>query len=113
MKHLRLWGLSSALVVASTLLSGCLAAAPLPPPGIAVSVGFTPGYYDGYAVYYDDWGYPYYYTGGVAYYVPRTYVHYDLLARHYRPAPLPYYRRGYVAYRYHGGGPYRHGGWRR
>jgi hypothetical protein len=102
MKHLRLLALSFGLLAASSLLGGCLVAAPLPPPHVAVAVS-SPYYYDGFAVYYDGWGVPYYYDAGVVHYVPRTYVHYDTLLGHYRAAPYRHYAGGYRGgYRYHG-----------
>jgi hypothetical protein len=74
----------------SSMLGGCIVAAdPLPPPGIAVAA-YSPLYYDGDVVNYDDWGYPIYYVGGGVRYVPRTYAHYDLLMSHYRAHPEEY-----------------------
>jgi hypothetical protein len=74
-----------AAVAAATTLSGCIVAAD-PPPRVAVAA-YSPLYYNGYAVYYDDGGYPFYYSGGLALYVPRTYAHYDVLLGHYRTHP--------------------------
>jgi hypothetical protein len=72
-----------ASTLAASLLGGCLVAAvPDPPPGVVVAD--APDYYDGYIVYYDNWGYPIYYSGGVVHYVPRTYRGYDRLVRRYR-----------------------------
>jgi hypothetical protein len=70
---------------ATTMLGGCIVAAD-PPPRVAV-VADAPLAYNGYAVYYDGWGYPFYYAGGFAYYVPRSYAHYDVLVSHYRAHP--------------------------
>ena len=60
----------------------------------AVVEGYTPAYYDGHVVYYDD-GRPYYYQDGVVVWVPRAYVHYNVLVRHYHGHARPY-RHWYV-----------------
>jgi hypothetical protein len=52
-------------------------------PAPVVVDEYEPVYYDGYVVYYDDAGRPYYYLDGGISYVPRTYVHYSVLVRHY------------------------------
>lgn len=70
-------------------LSGCT----VTPPRATVTVGaglYSPLYYDGYTVFYDDVGVPYYYRGGVRFYVPRTYGRYDVLRRHYYDNPTAY-----------------------
>ena len=93
---------------------GCVAYAttePLPPPpvgGAAVVVDYSPLYYQGNVVLYDDTDYrPYYVVSGRPYYVPRTYVHYDTLVRHYHRSPAAYQRwhthhPEYRRYRMHG-----------
>jgi hypothetical protein len=69
--------------------------------------GYRPLRYDGYVVYYADDGRPYYYVGGAAYWVPRTYARYHVLTRHYvvhRHVYARWYvRHGvrYRTYRYH------------
>ena len=58
-----------------------------------VSTGYyTPQYYNGYVVYYDTLGRPMYYTGGVRYYVPATYMHYNSYVSHYRTHRVHYNR---------------------
>jgi hypothetical protein len=94
-------------------------------PAVYASSEYEPMYYDGSVVYYDDLGHPYYYSDGVAVWVPATaplYVGYVDHWRYYGPAyhrwyagygwryrgyhyPHAYYRGGY----YRGGGYY-HGG---
>ncbi len=76
---------------------GCVLAAEAP----VVEEGYEPVYYDGYVVYYDGAGVPYYYIDGDIRYVPRTYVQYDILVHHYRTY-RPAYHRWYVhgGYRY-------------
>ena len=110
MKH-RLLALSFTGLAACSVLGGCIVG-PVPPASVEVS-GYAPLHYDGYVVYYDQWGAPFYYRAGVAYYVPRGYAHYDTLVRHYRRQPEGY-RRWYAhdAYRYHEG-RYREGSARR
>ncbi|PKN47524.1 MAG: hypothetical protein CVU59_02575 [Deltaproteobacteria bacterium HGW-Deltaproteobacteria-17] len=46
--------------------------------------GWTPEYYDGYLVYFDDNGTPYYYTNGSTVYVPRTWDGYTRVVTRYR-----------------------------
>jgi hypothetical protein len=100
MKFSRLCATLMFALAATTMLDGCMVAA-APPPQVAVA--YSPLYYNGYAVYYDDWGSPFYYAGGVAFYVPHSYVHYDVLVSHYRAHP-GLYRREVVR----GGVPYHH-----
>jgi hypothetical protein len=101
MKISRLCAAALVAIAVSTQLAGCVVAAD-PPPRVAVAA-YTPLYYNGYAVYYDAWGVPFYYLGGVPYYVPRTYVRYDALVAHYHTHP-GLYRREVLR----GGTPYRH-----
>jgi hypothetical protein len=71
-----------AALVAMASVSGCVVATePVEEPLV---VAYTPLYYRGYVVYYDDGGWPYYYDDGAVVYVPRSYVHYDVLVAHYR-----------------------------
>jgi hypothetical protein len=103
------------LAVCAMLGSGCVAYAT---PSAAVVVdydyGYRPLYYRGYAVLYDGWGLPMYYVGTLPYYVPRSYVHYDILVGHYQSYHSGYHdwakhhhRRHY--HQYHEG-QVRHGG---
>ena len=72
----------------------------LPPP--ATVGAYEPLYYDGYVVYYDARGLPYYYAGGEAFWVPPGYAYYDTYVSHYRANWGPYhawYRRGGFRYR--------------
>jgi hypothetical protein len=67
-------------------VSGCIV---VPEPGVGIYGGpgspyYSPLYYDGYVVYYDTAGLPYYYLGGSPVYVPRRYREYDRLVTHYR-----------------------------
>lgn len=68
-----------------------------------VEGAYQPTYYDGYVVYYDAGGLPYYYVDDSMYYVPRSYVYYDALVDHYH-VYRPYYHRWYISsgYRYRG-----------
>ena len=92
MKHSRFCAALLMALALCTTLGGCIVAAdPLPPARVAVAA-YSPLYYDGYVVYYDDWGYPFYYVGGGVRYVPRSYAHYDLLVRHYHEHPEAYRR---------------------
>ncbi|MFH2005718.1 MAG: hypothetical protein ABI333_03915 [bacterium] len=67
------------IAAAATLtlgLASCLVAAePAPTPVATVTVGtdyYSPMYYDGYVVYYDAGGRPYYYLNGGMVWIPAT-----------------------------------------
>jgi hypothetical protein len=45
---------------------------------------YSPLYYDGYVVFYDDSGAPYYYMGGRTVYIPRTHRDYNRYHSHWR-----------------------------
>lgn len=89
--------LAALLLAFAAPLAGCTVQTEAP----AVYAGYEPVYYDGYVVYYDTAGAPYYYYEGDIRYVPRTYVYYDSLVDHYH-VYRPYYHRWYVSggYRY-------------
>lgn len=79
------------------LQMGCVAYAttePLPPPepAAAVVVDYSPLYYQGNVVLYDEGARPYYVVSGRPYYVPRTYANYNVLVRHYHRSPAAYHR---------------------
>ncbi|HSQ66467.1 MAG TPA: hypothetical protein VLM85_24770 [Polyangiaceae bacterium] len=50
----------------------------------AAAYGYEPAYYDGYVVYYDGVGRPYYYYGGAAVYIAPTSPYYRGYVDHYR-----------------------------
>ncbi len=80
-------------------LAGCVVEEA--PPAVAGD-GYTPLTYDGYVVYYDAAGQPFYYADGVATWVPRGYAHYDRYVSHYRANWRRYntwYSRGGYRYR--------------
>ncbi|AGA89683.1 hypothetical protein Thimo_0847 [Thioflavicoccus mobilis 8321] len=56
---------------------------------------YRPMYYSGRIVYYDDWGYPYYYLGDSVIYVPKSYRGYSRLVVHYKDH-RDEYRRWYA-----------------
>jgi hypothetical protein len=64
---------------------------PAPPPPVIVR-SYSPLYYQGYVVYYDRHGRPFYYVRGGVRYVPRAHVHYDRYVQHYRRQPRSYER---------------------
>ena len=76
----------------------------------AAEYGYEPAYYDGAVVYYDDYGRPFYYSGGAALYITPGMPRYDFYVNHYRRY-RPYYHRWYTnrGYRYR---TYRGGGFR-
>ena len=63
---------------------------------------------DGYIVYYDGWGRPFYYNGGASYYVPQSSPYYASYVGHYRTYGAAYRgwyaRGGYRAPMYRGRG---------
>jgi uncharacterized membrane protein YgcG len=94
----------SVLVVISLALAAPLAGCEMEEAEVPVAgAGYEPTYYDGYMVYYDGAGLPYYYMDDTMYYVPRSYAYYDSLCDHYQ-VYRPYYHRWYVSggYRYRG-----------
>jgi len=93
------------VVVLMLTMTGCVAYLP---SGVGVYGGvgigyYSPLFYNGYVVYFDGVGLPYYYRGGRIVYVPRSYGGYRGLTRHYQRYRKEYHRwyrdRGY---RYHG-----------
>jgi hypothetical protein len=99
------------VAIAGTLggpMSGCYAESvgTIPPPEYAY--GYAPVYYDGYVVYYDDLGRPFYYVNGGVQYVPQASPFYLGLVAHWRTFG-PHYHDWHVhageryrAYRFHG-----------
>ena len=98
------------LVTRSTALAATLAVVAagsacyveeVPPPVYAY--GYEPAYYDGYVVYYDDVGRPYYYADGAAVWIGPGVPEYPRLVAHWR-AYGPAYHHWYVhdGYRYRG-----------
>ena len=111
-----------ALCVPVLALGGCYADME-PQPTYVTSAevdGYVPAYYDGYVVYYDDYGRPYYYgPNGVAIWVDAGSPHYWGLVQHWRvyghayPRWYAHYGARYRGYRaapgYHAYGAYRGG----
>jgi hypothetical protein len=90
------------------VMSGCYAEAEgtIPPP--QYEYGYAPVYYDGYVVYYDDAGRPYYYVNGGVRYVAETSPLYLGLVAHWRAFGPRYHDwhvhagERYRGYRFHG-----------
>ncbi|HEX4354268.1 MAG TPA: hypothetical protein VHZ95_15170 [Polyangiales bacterium] len=78
----------------------------IPPPEYAY--GYAPVYYDGYVVYYDDVGRPFYYVDGAQVWVPRAARSYPGLVGHWHafgPRYHEWYAHGgprFRGYRFHG-----------
>lgn len=80
--------------------SACYAEA-VPPP--AYADGYEPQYYDGYVVYYDGVGRPYYHVNGQVFWVPPASPFYVGLTGHWHDHRAEYGRwNGHYGYRYHG-----------
>jgi hypothetical protein len=80
---------------------GCLVAE-RDPAHVEVEASYEPLYYDGYVVYYDDYGRPFYYVEGRPVLVPSSRAEYRVYVRHYRthsPAYRSWYRREGYRYR--------------
>jgi len=102
-----------AIALASTpLLAGCYADAAYP----VEAEGWTPQYYDGYMVYYDGGGRPFYYLNGAAVWIPESSPYYARYYSYWRANPYAYsrwyghYGYGYRTYRV---APGVHGAYRR
>jgi hypothetical protein len=86
------------LVIALLMLALTGCAIQLPPGVGAYGYGgvgvayYSPPFYNGYVVYYDGAGLPYYYRGGRIVYVPRSYVGYRALTVHYQRYRQQYHR---------------------
>ena len=81
----------------AVLASGCVVRTVPPPRATVVTYDYTPMLYNGYVVYYDVAGRPYYYVGGMRYWVPRTYWprYRGYYYRHRRYYWRWYHHRGY------------------
>jgi hypothetical protein len=95
------------LLAAAAVTSGCVIPAPparmtVSAPTVVASGGYSPMQYEGYVVYYDDYGRPMYYVNGAPYYVPTSYPHYHSYVTHYNAYGVAY-RNWYGSYgvRYH------------
>ena len=85
----------AAVLLGAVPVSGCY----VEPDEPMVAEGYTPQYYNGYVVYYDGVGRPYYYYNGAQVWIPPTdpyYVGYVNNWRLYGPA----YNRWYAGYGY-------------
>jgi hypothetical protein len=92
--------LVAAIVACASLSSACYAET-VPTP--AYADGYEPQYYDGYVVYYDGYGRPYYHVNGVVYWVPAASPFYVGLVDHWRYHRTAYGRwYGHYGYRYRG-----------
>lgn len=97
--------LLGAVCTFASLSSACYAEA-VPPP--AYADGYQPQYYDGYVVYYDGLGRPYYHVNGAVYWVLPASPFYLGLTTHWRYHRAEYGRwYGHYGYRYHGYRRYR------
>jgi hypothetical protein len=93
-----------AVVLAALMTTGsaCVVTEDVEPAGYAES--YEPLYYDGYVVYYDDVGRPYYYENGAVIWVPPTsplYVGFVDHWRYHRPAYSHWYAHEGYRYRTH------------
>jgi hypothetical protein len=94
--------LAAAVAAFAPLVSGCYAEMEPPESVYVEEGGYHPMYYDGYVVYFDGGGRPYYYVNGSVYWVPRSYAYYGAYVAHYNTYWRSYrtwYARG--GYRYH------------
>ena len=101
------WVLIAAVAACAPLASGCYADVEAEP---AMVDGYRPLYYDGYVVYYDDYGRPYYYNNGAVYWIPANHPMYGMYYNHWNTYRVGYrgwygrYGTTYRGYRYRGGG---------
>jgi len=98
MKHVTIIILSAALLTGLTLVTANEAQAQrYVVPVETTYAGWTPLYYDGYLVYFDASGRPFYYPGGRATYVPRHWNQYVTAISRYRTHGR-HYSRWYQRY---------------
>ena len=88
-----------------------------PAPVVADSgSAYTPLYYDGYAVYYDNGGRPYYWLNGGMVWIPSSYAYYGRYTNYYRQHRTHYLRWNrthgtrYRTYRHNAGNRHYRGG---
>jgi len=62
------------------------------PAAATIETTYEPVYHDGYVVYYDDAGAPYYYDNDRVTYVPRTHASFNVYVGHYRTHQHSYRR---------------------
>jgi hypothetical protein len=95
--------LALAFVLGSVAVTGCYAeAVGTGPESVVVGdYGYEPQYYNGYMVYYDGMGRPFYYAGGAQFFIAANSPYYAGYVAHYRTYG-PAYSRWYSAggYRY-------------
>jgi hypothetical protein len=104
--------LVAAVAAAAPVVSGCYADYGDPDTVYVEGGGYHPMYYDGYVVYFDGYGRPYYYNGGSVYWVPRESPYYGGYVAHYNTYGRSYrtwYTRGGYRYRTYRSSP---GRWR-
>lgn len=99
--HVRKLAFSALIAGLASVGTGCYVEEGPPPPEPVYAEGYAPQYYDGYVVYYDDVGRPYYYVNGAVVWVAPTSPFYAGYVHHYRVYG-PAYHHWYVnhGYRY-------------
>jgi hypothetical protein len=113
MVHMRLFNVRNLLVAAllagALAAPGCYAEMQYPDTVYVGNYGYEPMYYNGYVVYYDGVGRPFYYVGGRQVWIAPSSPYYAGYVAHYRtygPAYHNWYRGGgarYTTYRGPGG----------
>jgi hypothetical protein len=94
------------MLVGSLPLAGCY----VEPEGPVVAEGYQPQMYNGYVVYYDGAGRPYYNYNGATMWIPESSPYYVGYVNHWR-AYGPAYNRWYAGYGARYRGYYRPGGY--
>ena len=105
--RIRSFVVAAAVAGLMPMSSGCYVEEDAPPPEYVE--GYQPMFYDGYVVYYDDVGRPYYYADGALVWVPAASPLYIGLVNHWRVYG-PAYHRWYAHYGYRYRGYYRYRG---
>ena len=90
------WRVAVLLACVGGPVSACYVEAETVP--IAVD-GYEPLYYDGYIVYYDGLGRPFYYSNGIVVWIGPEYPEYGVLVHHWHVYG-PAYRHWYAHYGY-------------
>jgi len=100
---------AAAVLGGALTLSGCYVEPVAPGPVVVADYGYEPMYYDGYVVYYDGVGRPFYWVNGVQVWIPPSSPYYTRYVTHWRTYGPAYQRwraahgARYRTYRYRGG----------
>jgi hypothetical protein len=93
--------LAAAVLSGALLVGGCYVETVSPEGVVVGNYGYEPMYFNGYMVYYDGVGRPFYYANGVQVWIPAASPYYHSYIAHYRTY-------GHAYARWYAGGGYRY-----